>query len=182
MKKTILLLLIPITIIAQTFAQNIKSDKIKELFVLLHTDSLTIKMLNNMQNSYSTNYLKNLNSSDYLNQITSLIKDTSEINQIKSMMKDTAVMSMMKSNVEKYFGNNAIELSFEKIKEISIKFMNEEMVSLYDKYYTINEIEDLINFYKTKTGQKIITTMPELQLEIINLMQSKFQAIFIDKH
>lgn len=55
--------------------------------------------------------------------------------------------------------------------------MHEDMVDIYDKYYTIDEIEDLITFYKTKTGQKIIHQMPLVQQEILKTLQNKYFPI-----
>ena len=37
--------------------------------------------------------------------------------------------------------------------------------NLYAKYYTEQEIQDLIDFYKTPTGQKAIATLPQLTNE-----------------
>lgn len=39
--------------------------------------------------------------------------------------------------------------------------------NLYAKYYTEQELQDLIDFYKTPTGQKAIATLPELTNEAL---------------
>lgn len=59
-------------------------------------------------------------------------------------------------------------------KEISKKFMDEDIAGLYEKYYTENEIKDIIVFYKSPTGQKLIEIMPEMQKEIMTIMMQKF--------
>lgn len=59
-------------------------------------------------------------------------------------------------------------------KVIFNKMLNEDIVGLYDKFYTENEINDLITFYRTPTGQKIIKTTPEMQKEIMLLVMKKF--------
>jgi uncharacterized protein len=41
--------------------------------------------------------------------------------------------------------------------------------SLYDQFYTEAELKDVIAFYKTSTGQKMIATMPKLMSESIRL-------------
>ena len=64
----------------------------------------------------------------------------------------------------------------ESFKPIMNKIMNEDMVELYDKYYSKSEINDMIRFYKSKTGQKMITTSPELQKEMMSIMQTKYMG------
>jgi hypothetical protein len=59
-------------------------------------------------------------------------------------------------------------------KEISRKIMDEDIAGLYEKYYTENEIKDIIVFYKSTTGQKLIKKMPEMQKEIMTIMMQKF--------
>ena len=55
--------------------------------------------------------------------------------------------------------------------EFSIKLTDEEM-ALYDKYFSQNEINDFIAFYKSPAGQKLIKAAPEIQKEAsINMMQ-----------
>jgi hypothetical protein len=45
------------------------------------------------------------------------------------------------------------------------KYIQETVFPLYDKFYSEQEIKDLIAFYSTPTGQKVIDTMPELMAE-----------------
>lgn len=48
-------------------------------------------------------------------------------------------------------------------KEIDYpKYVRDVVYPLYDKYFTEKELKDLIAFYRTDTGQKVITTMPQL--------------------
>lgn len=42
------------------------------------------------------------------------------------------------------------------------QYIEETIYPLYDKFYTEQELRDLVNFYKTPTGQKVIDTMPQL--------------------
>ena len=48
------------------------------------------------------------------------------------------------------------------------KFIDEAIYPLYDKYFTENEIRDIIAFYKTETGKKTIAIMPALSAESIS--------------
>jgi len=65
------------------------------------------------------------------------------------------------------------------IKPIFKKIMDEDMVGIYDRYYTEQEIKDLIRFYKTKTGQKLINSAPDIQNELMSIVQAKYMSEFM---
>jgi len=48
---------------------------------------------------------------------------------------------------------------------------------LYDKHFTENELRDLIAFYKTPTGQKIISVMPALMMDSMSKMSETLLPI-----
>lgn len=45
------------------------------------------------------------------------------------------------------------------------KYIEEAVYPMYDKMYTEQELRDIVAFYKTPTGQKVIDTMPQLFAE-----------------
>lgn len=59
-------------------------------------------------------------------------------------------------------------------KPMISRMINEDMVTLYDKYYTQKEIDDIIQFYKTETGQKLIAKSADIQNEVMSIMQTKY--------
>jgi len=65
------------------------------------------------------------------------------------------------------------------IKPMFKKIMNEDLVGIYDRHYTQKEIKDLIRFYKSKTGQKMITTAPDIQNELMSIVQAKYMGEFL---
>ena len=65
------------------------------------------------------------------------------------------------------------------IKPMFKKIMDEDMVGIYDRYYTEQEIKDLIRFYKTKTGQKLINSTPDIQNELMNIIKTKYLGEFL---
>lgn len=66
-------------------------------------------------------------------------------------------------------------------KELFDKMLKEDIVALYDKFYTENEINDLIAFYRTPTGQKVIQKMPEMQNEIMATVMRKYMPKMKEK-
>lgn len=53
------------------------------------------------------------------------------------------------------------------------QMMEEITTTVYDKYYTLDEIRDLIAFYKTPTGQKTLKNMTPLMTDTLKLTFEK---------
>ena len=49
------------------------------------------------------------------------------------------------------------------------------MVDIYDKYFTLEEINDFTVFYKTKSGQRLLNTMPDITKDVMAIMSAKYQ-------
>jgi hypothetical protein len=71
-----------------------------------------------------------------------------------------------------------MERSMKKSKETALKLLNEDMVDIYDKYFTLEEIEDFTTFYKSKSGQRMISQMPDITKDIMAVMGAKYQSDF----
>ena len=52
------------------------------------------------------------------------------------------------------------------------KYIRESIHPLYDRHFTEKELADLIAFYKTPTGQKVVKEMPKLYDETITAAQT----------
>ncbi len=148
MKQLITVFVLFVTLTTQ--AQTTKRDNIKALFTLMHQDSLVIKTMKGM----SANML--IGMSHYLN-------DTTYTNRGINM---TEII------------NNFSDKTAKRAQEAAISFINNEMVDAYDKFFTTEEINDFIAFYKTKSGQKWITQTPLIMNETMGKMTSKFQSDF----
>jgi len=59
-------------------------------------------------------------------------------------------------------------------KEITKKMINTDMVELYDKYFTQDEIKDYTAFYKSPSGQKYIKASPDIQKDLMMVMFQKY--------
>ncbi len=60
-------------------------------------------------------------------------------------------------------------------KYIGWDSVKEDLAKLYSKYYTPQELEDITNFYKTKTGKKVLATMGKLAYEGQMLTQKRLR-------
>lgn len=81
-----------------------------------------------------------------------------------------------KEKMEKY-----IEFLMTETKELSKKLINEEMVQIYDKHFTATEIKDLIVFYESPTGQKMLAKTPEITKDLMNAMVTKYMPEYQEK-
>lgn len=87
---------------------------------------------------------------------TPQLKDSSGIAKSKEMMKKS--MEIVKT-------------MFPKIQE--------DMIEYYDKYFTQDEINDFISFYKSASGQKMLNTTPLIMKEMMLSFQGKYMKEII---
>ncbi|WP_158602529.1 DUF2059 domain-containing protein [Proteiniphilum sp. X52] len=93
-------------------------------------------------------------------QIASQVKENSAKEKIDKMM-DALTNEMM-----------------EEVKELTHKLNSVELVNIYDKHFTQEEIKDLIEFYESPTGKKILVKSPEIAQELMNVMMIKYMPEF----
>lgn len=151
MKKTTLFagLFLALSLLGQ--AQNLtKKEKIKVLFSVMHQDSLMIKTIDAMTSSM--------------------------VNNMTKMLSDTTY-SKMDFDVSK-MTEKLMQRSMQKSKENALKLLNEDMVDIYDKYFTVEEVDDFISFYKSNSGQKLLAQMPDITKDIMAVMTTKYQVDF----
>jgi len=85
--------------------------------------------------------------------------------QISKSGKDEATIEKNKAIFDKVMA---------KSKEMVKDMINNEMVTIYQKYFTDKEIKSMITFYKTPAGQKFIQVMPDMQKDMMQIMLNKY--------
>ena len=55
--------------------------------------------------------------------------------------------------------------------------MIEQVIPIYDRHFTVSELNDLVTFYQTPAGQKAISTMPSIIQESLAVGQAWSQKI-----
>jgi len=107
----------------------------------------------------------------HLMQTDSIIEKTfativpSVMSQMPNVPKDEASKEKFSKMME-----GAMKVS----KDICTKMINEDMVVIYDKYFTQAEVDDFIRFYKTPVGQKLVKMTPAIQADLMNVMMQKY--------
>jgi hypothetical protein len=94
-----------------------------------------------------------------------VLEQSQEALLARSKNEDPAETAEVRKSFERFR-----QLMREKIDFVSL--LNDVYVQLYVKYYTDEELEQLVAFYKSSVGQKVITTMPALMKDAMQLSQS----------
>ncbi|KUY17477.1 hypothetical protein BAZ12_00980 [Elizabethkingia miricola] len=94
--------------------------------------------------------------------------------KIKTLLKITnmtGIANQMMGNMLNYYQANYKQVPAEywtEVKKEATDSINEFeglMIPTYSKYYTEKELDDMIAFYKTPTGKKMIEIMPDMTKE-----------------
>lgn len=92
--------------------------------------------------------------------------------QVEGMMKGMSDQMGVKPSeqaiFDKYYGDMTTVLK----TEMSWAKMQPMIVNVYDKHFSEQEIADMLAFYKTDTGQKILEKMPVVMQESMQMSQS----------
>jgi len=84
------------------------------------------------------------------------------------------MQSQLKDSTSRKHSEEMMSTTMQTVKEITKKIINEDMVVLYDKYFTQKEINDFILFYKTPSAQKFIHVTPDIQKELMMVVMQKY--------
>lgn len=90
-----------------------------------------------------------------------------------TMMPALLQMTQRKDSILTDAERNLLNSKLQKAKDLSAKLQTEEM-ALYDKYFSQNEILDLVAFYKTKSGRRLMELTPKIQTELNLIVQQKY--------
>jgi hypothetical protein len=109
--------------------------------------------------------------------------------QIKQVMDQ--VLKQMKSMNHEQIKNHHPEVSDEEIaklddmsdqflKDVPIDGMLDDMVPVYQKHLTKADVDAMVGFYSSPTGQKILTEMPAMTAEGMQAMQPRMKKMMDD--
>jgi hypothetical protein len=97
-----------------------------------------------------------------------LMKEDSTATKMLNSMLPAIVgnkMNQSMDSTEKAKTQATMKLIRESVKKI-IALVKEDKVKLYDKYFTLEEINSMIMFYKSPAGRKYVSVTPEITKEI----------------
>ena len=113
-----------------------------------------------------------------IKQLFSLMQQDSLINSSFAAMS-SSIVSSMNLNLDSTSNERYAKIlakSMEASKQVAKKLLNEDMVDIYDKYFTQQEIDDFITFYKSPSGKKMIDRVPSIQKDVMLVMTKKYTS------
>lgn len=60
------------------------------------------------------------------------------------------------------------------MKDITRRMIDEDMVNVYQKYFTEEDILEMIKFHKSPTGQKLVDATPAITQDMMSIMFTKY--------
>ncbi|MEZ5428406.1 MAG: DUF2059 domain-containing protein [Pyrinomonadaceae bacterium] len=138
----------------QTISEE-KRKLIAELIVLTKADQQIVEITDVFLESFEKTYPA------VIQEILSRNPDLPE--EVKENLRQE-LSGNFQSFSQRFRQRLPVEVDYREFIEVSI-------YPLYDKFFTEKELGDLVAFYKTETGQKIISVMPQLVAESMNLSQ-----------
>lgn len=91
---------------------------------------------------------------------------------ILPMLKQSASENIKGDDAKEKF-DKYMDFVTSETKELVNKVINEDMVMIYDKHFTDQEVKDLIQFYESKTGKKMLEKTPEIMKDVMTSMMTK---------
>ncbi|MBH0027575.1 DUF2059 domain-containing protein [Pseudoalteromonas sp. SWN29] len=95
--------------------------------------------------------------------------------QVEGMMKGMSDQMGVKPSEQPTFDKYYADMTAVLKTQMSWAKMQPMMVNVYDKHFNEQEIADMLAFYKTDTGQKILAKMPVVMQESMQMSQSLMQ-------
>jgi len=160
-KITLTLFIVALAFIAEANAQTAaapeKQAAIKELIGLINADNKPDELVAVFEKQINSTRATVLDS--ILNERTDLTETE------RKSLRETLI-----TKTEEYAKGFQQKL-MQKLNYAEL--VDEIAATVYDKYYTLDEIKDLIAFYKTPTGQKTLKTLTPLMTDTLQMMTER---------
>jgi hypothetical protein len=95
--------------------------------------------------------------------------------QVEGMMQNMSVQMGVKPDEKAIFDKYYADMTEVLKTKMSWQKMQPMMVNLYDKQFSEQEISDMLDFYKTESGQAILKKMPQVMQASMQMSQSLVQ-------
>ncbi|WP_298650157.1 DUF2059 domain-containing protein [uncultured Proteiniphilum sp.] len=107
------------------------------------------------------------------------------MNSMQNAMKQQATMQIQGDSAKEKSREEIIEKSMDfimtEMTAITKKMIDEDLPTVYEKFFTHGEIKDLIQFYESPTGKKLLEITPEMSVEIMSLLTTKYMPTLNQK-
>ncbi|MBI5149698.1 MAG: DUF2059 domain-containing protein [Candidatus Omnitrophica bacterium] len=94
---------------------------------------------------------------------------------IMELMDASGVRRSMRTNIDQIIAQAPEEKRGQLETVFNIDAIIAQLVPIYDKYYAPDELKEIVAFYKTPAGQKLIEVTPKIMQEALQASVSYFQ-------
>lgn len=94
---------------------------------------------------------------------------------ILKYMQVTGVQGQMRKSFSEIIQNAPVEQRNHLSRILNVEDVIEELIPIYDRYFTDSELKELIEFYQSNLGQKLILTAPLILKESMEKSLEFFQ-------
>ncbi|MGY6648185.1 DUF2059 domain-containing protein [Wenyingzhuangia sp. IMCC45574] len=114
-------------------------------------------------------------------EVMQIEKMTSKIldNMLPAMQQQGKQLFKDEKKQDKY--NTYMQFVMEEAKKTTVSLAKDDMPAIYAKHFSVEEIKDLTNFYKTATGKKMLEKTPEITKDMMQIMMQKQMPQFQQK-
>lgn len=98
-----------------------------------------------------------------------------KVRLIKTLLEVSGLRKNIENNITKAIEESPEETRSEIESLVDIPQMIGEIIPVYDKYYSQDEIEELIAFYLSPLGQKVLDVTPSLMNEVMEVSVTYFK-------
>lgn len=142
---------------AQSAVSSEKQAVIQELIALVNADNNATQLVEIMDRQMSSTRAAVLES---------ILNDRTDLSEAEKKSLREALSARSEEFGKRFREKLLTKLNYdEMIREIS--------AAVYDKFFTLEEMRDLLAFYRTPTGQKMLKTMTPLMAESMRLTQER---------
>lgn len=114
-------------------------------------------------------------------EIIQILDMDESFKQIASQVKEAHTQEILKlglteeqENLAKEYIDKVSDLFF---NEFSWKGMKNEYIEIYVNTFTEEELQQVLDFYKTSVGQKILKRLPEINQKSFEIIQGKIKGV-----
>lgn len=101
------------------------------------------------------------------------------------MAKELVELSLDSKSIDSLVGAFAVQFQLDKKGEAFaeqffpalVNLMREEFIQLYKKYLSEIELEEIVKFYRTKAGKKVVEIAPQVATEGVKIAMQKAQIV-----
>jgi len=133
-----------------------KRDSIKMLFHVMQQDTLMNRTFDVMLSSMRQQLQSQV--SIMSNKFGTAATDSATLkNPMYQQLVDSSMQDLMAAT------KNAVQ-----------QLLATDMVDIYDKHYTQQQINDFLVFYRSPSGQAMVTAIPVIQKDVVDVMTKKY--------